>query len=282
MSTADANAATGNQGGLTIVRPLAAGRASLKAALFDFDGTLSTLRQGWEGIMEQMMVEQIAGPAVPDAGLRETVRRYIEMSAGMQTIYQMQWLAQTVMKYGRNPEAHDAWWYKAEYNRRLMEPVNSRLDALRAGVKFADDYLVMGSQVFLQELYRRGIALYVASGTDHQDVVREAAALGMSHFFTAITGAPEGRAECSKETVLRQLMSEKGLRGQELLVIGDGKVEIALGVEVGAITLGAATDEVLRRGDNLRKRARLINAGAHAVCSDFLISEEILAWIGLS
>ena len=52
--------------------------------------------------------------------------------------------------------------------------------------------------------------------------------------------------DCSKE-VLRMRMEDKGLKGDELIVIGDGKVEIALGVEAGALTIGVATDELKRR-----------------------------------
>ena len=33
----------------------------LKAVLFDFDGTISTLRHGWEQTMESLMLEMIAG-----------------------------------------------------------------------------------------------------------------------------------------------------------------------------------------------------------------------------
>jgi phosphoglycolate phosphatase-like HAD superfamily hydrolase len=35
----------------------------------------------------------------------------------------------------------------------------------------------------LEQLRDRGVTLYLASGTDHQDVVKEAEALGVAHFF---------------------------------------------------------------------------------------------------
>ena len=34
----------------------------IKAAILDFDGTLSTLRHGWEDVMEPLMVEMIYCP----------------------------------------------------------------------------------------------------------------------------------------------------------------------------------------------------------------------------
>jgi len=81
--------------------------------------------------------------------------------------------------------------------------------------------------------------------------------------------------------VLRRLIGDYRLQGNELAVIGDGKVEIALGREVGAITLGIASDEENRTGINMVKRERLIKAGAHAIVGDFIDRDLILSWMGL-
>ena len=80
--------------GIEILRPL--GRERLRAAVFDFDGTVSTLRCGWEQVMRPLMLECIAGdgeitPALeaetppaqePQAGIRpevkEVIDRYVE------------------------------------------------------------------------------------------------------------------------------------------------------------------------------------------------------------
>jgi len=257
-------------------------RPKLKAALFDFDGTLSTLRYGWENIMEPLMLEMISGGGTDDDGLIKEVRDYIDASTGIQTIYQMKWLAETVKRYGKNPGApDDPWWYKAEYNRRLMQFVEKRKSDVLAGVKPPQDYLIKGSEGFLAALRKDGVEIYVASGTDHPDVVKEAEVLGLKIYFTGIAGAPLGKADCSKEAVLRKLVYENKLQGPELIVIGDGKVEIAMGREVGAITLGVASDEEKRSGVNETKRKRLVKAGAHAVVGDFDELDNILEWLKL-
>jgi phosphoglycolate phosphatase-like HAD superfamily hydrolase len=90
-----------------------------------------------------------------------------------------------------------------------------------------------------------------------------------------------GKADCSKEAVLRKLVEDNRLAGPEVVVIGDGRVEIALGREVGAITLGIASDEDNLCGVNPIKRARLVKAGAHVVTGDFENREEIFDWLGL-
>nr|NIM06611.1 hypothetical protein [Armatimonadota bacterium]NIM24433.1 hypothetical protein [Armatimonadota bacterium]NIM68304.1 hypothetical protein [Armatimonadota bacterium]NIM76708.1 hypothetical protein [Armatimonadota bacterium]NIN06507.1 hypothetical protein [Armatimonadota bacterium] len=102
-----------------------------------------------------------------------------------------------------------------------------------------------------------------------------------SDYFAEIAGAPEGTTDCSKEAVLRRLIEEAGLSGPEVVVIGDGRVEIALGREMGTLTLGIATDEVRRQGVNPAKFVRLKKAGAHAIVGDFSAHEEILDWLGI-
>ena len=266
---------------LEIIKPIGHDRPPLKAVLFDFDGTISTLRQGWEEVMGPFMVEFICGNTKPASDIIEEVYKYINESTGIQTIYQMEWLVEAVKRYGLNPNILDKWSYKDEYNRRLMDRVKIRVDKLKKGELKSADFMIKGASEFLQVLYQKGIDIYVASGTDHTDVVNEAGALGLCDYFTKIAGAPKRRADCSKEAVLKELIVEKGLKGEELLVVGDGKVEISLGAHMGAITLGAATDEIKRFGVNSVKRDRLIKAGAHAITGDFVNYRDILGWIGL-
>ena len=89
---------------MEILIKLESGRPRLKAALFDFDGTISTLRHGWEEVMEPLMLEMIAGPTQIDEKLIAEVREYIDQSTGIQTYYQMKWLADTVKKYEETPK----------------------------------------------------------------------------------------------------------------------------------------------------------------------------------
>lgn len=254
-----------------------------KFAVFDFDGTLSTLRHGWENIMEPMMLEMICGQEPVRIDILREVKEYIDASTGIQTIYQMQWLSRTVKKYGINtglPE--DPWWYKEQYNQRLMELVEKRKKALSSGEKSSEDFMIMGSRIFLKALKDLGVLIYVASGTDHPDVVHEAACLGLQGYFKEIAGAPLGRMDCSKEAVLKSIFTENSLQGSEVVVIGDGKVEIALGREFGATTLGVASDEVKCRGINSYKAKRLIKAGAHAITGDYEKLDDIIFWLGFN
>lgn len=259
-----------------------ASQTPVRAVLFDFDGTVSTLRYGWEQVMKPLMLEMISGGKDWDEALEKEVDAFIDESTGIQTIYQMKWLAQTVHERGMNPTASaDPWWYKGEYNRRLMEHIKSRIERVKSGEAAKEEYLMRGSEAFLKALCERGVKLYVASGTDHPDVLKEAEALGLKQYFTHIAGAPVHQENCSKEKVIAQLMEDEGLRGDDFAIIGDGKVEIALGKAAGARTIGLASDEDKRCGINPVKRQRLIKAGADVITGDFSEIDQILRFLGL-
>jgi len=69
--------------------------------------------------------------------------------------------------------------------------------------------------------------------------------------------------------VIQEMLRTHSLRGEQLLVFGDGFVEIEEANKVGGIAVGVASDEVKRRGINQWKRSRLIQAGASIIIPDF-------------
>ncbi|NMP38448.1 MAG: HAD family hydrolase [Clostridiales bacterium] len=253
----------------------------VRAAIFDFDGTISTLRCGWEKVMAPLMCEYILGGHTERSDeIKALVDSYIDESTGIQTALQMKWLNDTIKQYGLNPGApDDQWFYKDEYNRRLMLDVARKRDEVESGAVPKGNYIICGAENFFEALRDRGVTLYAASGTDDADVKRESAALGFFDYFTEIAGAKPRAEDCSKDAVIKRLISEGGYKGGELLVVGDGKVEIMLGRAAGAVTLGLATDEVKRCGINPVKEKRLRAAGAHAVTGDFTHLDNIMNWL---
>lgn len=268
-------------GWLRILQPDAFSRMGrIRHVLFDFDGTISVLRQGWEEVMIPLMVEAICGSSPAQDEIEQEVREYVDRSSGVLTIRQMQWLSEAVNRHGLVKEARSAGEYKALYLQRLMVQVRERIDRLAQGESDPKDNLIAGAEAFLQGLVQRGARLYLASGTDHADVVREADALGMLPFFEGrVYGALDDKEDHAKERVIQQILDDNGLAGEELLVIGDGPVEIREGVQRRALTLGAATDEVARQGWNPQKVKRLANAGADLLVPDFSQSANLLMFL---
>ncbi len=265
--------------------------------LFDFDGTLSVLRQGWEAVMIPLMVEAIAeGGTFPPASegasasagastaliaeVEREVRAYIDRSSGTLTIRQMQWLVEAVQRYGLASEVRTAGAYKALYLQRLMLQVDQRIQRLVRGVSTPAENMIAGAQDFLCGLAARGTQLYLASGTDHRDVVHEASALGLLPYFNGgVYGALDGSEAHGKERVIQRILDENNLVGAELLVVGDGPVEIREGAARGALTLGVASDEVARCGWNEHKIARLVTAGADLLVADFRDAETLVQMV---
>lgn len=204
---------------------------NIKVAVFDFDGTVSTLRCGWEDVMRPMMLEFISGGREYGEELEKKVDDYIDGSTGIQTVYQMMWLRDEVEKAGFGSKERDEWWYKRVYNRRLMEQVEKKIALLKSGEASPDDFTIAGAKEFLTSLKNRGVKLYLASGTDHRDMSNEARLLGVYDLFTEVRGAPENTAACSKEAVLGNLFENMNVSPENVLVVGDGKVEIALGAK---------------------------------------------------
>lgn len=252
-----------------------------QAALFDFDGTISTLRAGWESVMRELMLDVLAGTDIDCSELERTIDLYIDESTGIQTIEQMQWLVKAHKRYLGRTAPLDAWAYKREYTTRLKRSIRDRIAAVERREVDPELHMVQGAGEFLRALREKGVALFLASGTDHPDVVREAGILGVAEYFDDIQGAPLDRADCSKEEVINRLLREKGMSGQELLVVGDGKVEIGLGVRHGARTLGVASDERRIGGCDPVKQKRLLAVGADAIIAGFGDVDRLMAWIGL-
>lgn len=254
----------------------------IRAAVFDWDGTVSTLREGWESIMAPMMLECINPDRQDDPALIEEIQTYINESTGIQTIYQMQWLAQRVEAEGKQKPL-TPWEYKEIYNVRLLKMVKDRVEALENRKKNPADFMIQGSAAFLERLTDRGVDIYVASGTDHDDVVRETKCLGLYQFFKGVEGAPMevGKIECSKERVICNLLTNSRVSCENLIVVGDGKVEIRLGTEFGAYTIGVASDEKKLYGMNPKKKERLLKAGADMIIGDYIHIEELTEKLGL-
>jgi phosphoglycolate phosphatase-like HAD superfamily hydrolase len=258
----------------------------IKKFVSDTDGTFSTLREGWEGIMGPMMVEMIIGKAEIDQDDRGAIERvvadYIHESTGINTILQMARLVGMVKEYGLVPAGQilDDQGYKAEYNRRLMVPVGQRLNNLaRRGLKLTD-VTMYGALQFVQ-LASKSVDIHVFSGTDDEDVRKELAAIGIAPHVKSIHGALREYKDSNKEMVLRKLMTDFGLLGPQVAVIGDGKVELQVGAEAGCITIGIASNEVLGYSWNLKKVERLAPY-ADILTSDFRYYHAIMRLLKLA
>jgi len=273
-----------------IVRDLP-GDLALRHAIFDHDGTLSTLREGWEHIMEPVMIRAILGPRYQDADeslyhkVVDHVRSFINRTTGVQTLVQMQGLVELVREYGCVPEADvlDMHGYKALYNEELLAMVRARIAKLERGELAPEDFELKGARALLERLHARGVKLYLVSGTDMADAQAEARALGYADLFEGrIYGAVGDVKVEAKRDVLDRLTREHDLSGRQLVTFGDGPVEVRETRKRGGLAVGVASDEVRGFGLNPTKRARLIRAGADLIVPDYSQLDALLGLLGVS
>ncbi|MDR3167659.1 MAG: PfkB family carbohydrate kinase [Treponema sp.] len=255
----------------------------------DHDGTISTLRFGWEEVMEKMMIRCILGESyssVSPSRFRETeeqVKDFISRTTGVQTLIQMEGLEKMVRDFDYvPPEAVlDPQGYKRIYQDQLLRMVEKRIRLIQRGKLSPEDYTIKGAIPFLKRLRKAGVVLYLASGTDAEDVRREAALLGYDSLFTRIYGAMGDITRDPKRVVFETIMAEIGPAGAgECAVFGDGPVELREARRNGAAAIGLLSDEVRRFGVNPKKRNRLVLAGADVLIPDFSWADELFTWLG--
>jgi len=267
--------------GDVILSPSFAPRPDVSHVLFDFDGTLSLIRQGWPDVMVPMFTEIL--PAV-DGETEEDRRRLafedIMRLNGKQTIYQMIQLADRVRERGGEPQ--EPLWYKHEYLRRLDVRINDRIAGLKSGADAPEAHLVHEAKTLLDDLARRGLPMYLASGTDEPFVKREAELLGLSRYFGPhIYGAQDDFKTFSKKMVIDRIIRENDIKGEQLLSFGDGYVEIQNTKEVGGLAVAVASDEANNGSGRMDawKLERLSGVGADVVIPDFRDARPLLELI---
>lgn len=255
-----------------------AARPGISHVLFDFDGTLSVIREGWPEIMVPMFVEMLPPmPGETDAQRRQMCLDDIMRLNGKQTIYQMIQLAERIKERGGVPR--EPLWYKHEYLRRLDERIAGRKSAIRSGAIPRDSLLLHGSRLLLESLQRRGLSLYLASGTDEVFVKEEAELLDVARYFGPhIYGAQDNFQNFSKKMVIERILKENNIPGAQLLAFGDGYVEIQNTKEVGGLAVAVASDEANNGSGRVDewKRTRLLGVGADVVIADYRDAEVLL------
>lgn len=267
---------------LEIVRPDHP-RGPFRCVVFDFDGTLSLLRADWQGLMIPLMLEVLTATGTKESTeeLTALITDLVTRTTGRPTIVQMQILADEVRRRGTTPR--EPLDYLALYHELLMAQTGGRIERVQAGVASADEMLVPGSRPLVETLARRELLLVISSGTELAHVRYETGVLGLDPYFgERIHGPVDNDPHFSKHDVLKRLMRERGLRGAEIVCIGDGAAEIQAAREVGALALGVASDEIDRSGRiHPLKREHLLRAGAHAIIPDYRNLPPILRLLQL-
>jgi len=267
-------------------------KPQIKHAIFDHDGTISTLREGWELIMGPMMIKAILGDKFleADESLYQKVKarsdEFIDKTTGIQTLVQMKGLIELIREFGCVPEDKilDEFGYKQIYNDELLIMVKVREEKFLKGELSLEDFTLKNAVPFLQKLHDAGVKLYLASGTDEADVKSEARVLGYDHLFEGrIYGAVGDITKEAKKIVLDRILDSIGESAfGTIATFGDGPVEMRETKKREGIAIGIASNELRRYGLNENKRTRLIKAGADIIVPDFSQIPQLLSLLNIN
>src|SRR4026208_898737 len=101
-------------------------RPQISHVLFDFDGTLSLIREGWPEVMVPMFVEMLPpAPGESEEQRRQLCYNDIMRLNGKQTVYQMIQLADRIKERGGPPK--EPLRHKQEYLPRRRQRIRSRI-----------------------------------------------------------------------------------------------------------------------------------------------------------
>jgi bifunctional ADP-heptose synthase (sugar kinase/adenylyltransferase)/beta-phosphoglucomutase-like phosphatase (HAD superfamily) len=265
-----------------------------KVAVFDLDGTVSTLREGWDRIMLQCMIKFITGShydSLPKEKLElisNKVKTLIEKTAGVQTIIQMVEMRKLIEEFGYVPrnQIESAYVYKESYANEIRKIAEKKVQRFMAEQLTLEDLTIKGAIPFLKRLNEQGTMIYLASGTDQVDVQRELKALGYDKLFNGGIFGSINDTENDPKKLVMQIICEKiselnqRLSWGDCIIFGDGPVEIREGHKHGFMTVGLISDEKQRFGMNINKRERLILAGADFLIPDYSWIFQLSRYIG--
>ena len=252
--------------------------------LFDFDGTLSLIREGWPRVMVDLMLDHLRTQRLirePEPECAARVEAFVMALNGHPTVRQMERFVEEVTARGGTPAAPAV--YLQQYIDALMAVVRGRWEALESGRARPEEWVVPNALP----------ASSVRSGRGRSAVRRQRHRLGARlalevellrltpHVGGRVYAAPakDNDASFRKRDVIERAVCELGVPGAELIGFGDGVVETQEVKRAGGVAVGVASSEAGVRGVHASKRAALIAAGADIIVPDYEHASELLAWL---
>lgn len=139
--------------------------------------------------------------------------------------------------------------------------------------KNPEKYLVNGSKEFMKYLHSCGVKNYFVTGAVvdksvqppmgmYEEVLGLGFEIGNGKTVEDILGSA-WEEKIPKDEVMRRLIEKLGIKGENVLVVGDGRSEISAGVKMGAVTV-SVLPEGAKRQRELHKEL-----GTNIILSDY-------------
>jgi len=245
-----------------------------KLLIFDLDGTLSTLRDGWEYVLETL-----AGLMLGNSPQYAEFKRYIEISGGIASNYHLQKLQELQREAWYNPtnlqsliDVYKSARESQLLNRKLM---SQGLDHYQ----LQDKWGVPGLRGALSTLYSDGYSMEIVSTLSIEEIQDQILYLGIQDFFASLHSPGVKENFASTEEGLRIAYSV-ALGEIHAYMIGDSPCDVSLAGLINIPFIGIAYAYTAAARE--RKEKLLREAGAKTVLPDLSNLAQSIAEVGLS
>jgi phosphoglycolate phosphatase-like HAD superfamily hydrolase len=214
-----------------------------KAAIIDYDGTLTRVRYGWEVKMKEFFLKKIcANRTLSQEELtkaKELTAQWVDHAQGTTINQQMTALSEILNYFNFK---HQLEILIDEFDKYSTEWEYSRMHELKEKGEI-DSLFLNGAIDFLKNLQNEGYELHMLSGTSHEKLIYECEVLGLSNYFIHIQGYATHLASPYKLESMRSTIAQFNYAPKHTLIIGDGLTELKAGRELGCKCLAIAIDE---------------------------------------
>ena len=246
-------------------------RPEIGHVLFDFDGTISLIRQGWPEVMVPMFVEaipRVAGESAAD--VERMVLDDIMRLNGKQTIYQMIQLAGRIEERGGSRSSRSGTSTNTSAG---STPTSAPGPPGWPGARSPPRPCSSTASARCSNTSRGSAcgSTWPAGPTSPPSGGRPTCSTSPKYFGPNIHGAQDDYKSFSKKMVIDRILAEHGITGRRLLSFGDGYVEIENTRQVGGLAVAVASDEANNGSGRVDewKRRRLLGVGADVVIPDY-------------
>lgn len=165
------------------------------------------------------------------------------------------------------------WVYEQVLNRYCRD------NNLKKAKENPEEFLIPGSMEFMNYLHTKGIKNYFVTGAVvdktieppmgmYEEVLGLGFEIGKGKAVEDILGSTWDE-KIPKDEVMRRLVKELGIKGENVLVIGDGRSEISAGVALGAVTVSILPESATRQ------KELHTELGTNMIISDYT-SEDLM------
>lgn len=251
--------------------------SSIRCVVLDYDGTLTTLRKGWDVILTDYANRRINPYNKPCEGLDEAILHLTDHAGGTTPKQLMSRLVNLMkqMKLQPENEIQSIEYYAKEYADHFQEKIDERVKNFSTT---SESYVIESVRPMLDFLSTRKTINYVVTGSCENAVKDELHKLQMINYFEDVYGATLEMEGNLKLNAMNEIMARHSVKPCEILIIGDGSTEIRAASELQLPAIGIASNEH-DGGLCEKKRDLLKGLGANAIIADYSGFQNVWDWL---